>query len=164
MAQTLTILKERASRVPPVTWVIAGGVAIGLYLMFRKPPKTPGQKQYLEAAAGRLEQLAKQYGIVPSLTDAQFAALASQVLQAVAKCGTDENTIYAAFHQLNNEADLMMLILKFDVQEYDGCFEGSLPFWHVNYTLGESITSDLSYSDISALNILLRNKGIQYSF
>lgn len=138
--------------------LVAGGAA-ALYFIFRYKP-TPQQRQFLDHAKSRLEELASNYGIVPSLTMSQFSTLAAQILRAVDKCGTDEAAIQRAFIALNNEADFWQLVVSFGIGKYDGCFEGNLPSWNVHYTLPEALASDLSALQIADLNQLLFDKGI----
>lgn len=145
------------------TTVILAGIGTALYFIFKYKP-TPQQKEFLAEAKKRLEYLAKELGIVPSLTKAQFVTMASQIVRAVDKCGTDEDTIYRAFYQLNNEADFWMLVITFDVAKYDGCFEGSLPSWNVHYTLPEALASDLSPNQVMTVNEILQSRNIDVSF
>jgi len=140
--------------------IVGGGVA--LYLAFKYKPR-PEQKQYLEEAKNRLDELASQ-GIVPSLSIAQFSSLVVQLVKAFAKCGTEEDIIYNVFRKLNNEADLIFLIIKYDIAKYDGCFEGSFPSWNVHFVLSESIAADMTPSEIRNINSILSAKRINFSF
>lgn len=138
------------------------GGAVGVYLIFKYKPSKQ-QKQYLKEAKDRLTQLALD-GIVASLPMAQFTSMANEIKQAIANCGTDEQAIYRQFKLLNNEADLMQLILVYGIAKYDGCFEGRLPSWNVHYTLSESISSDMSDSEVRAVNNILSSKRINFFF
>lgn len=143
--------------------LIVGGIAGILYLIFKYKP-TKEQKDYLEAAKSMLYHLAADYGIVPSLSKGQFSSMVTTIVRALDKCGSDEQSIYRTFEMLNNEADLYQLIVSYGIAKYDGCFEGSLPFWTVNYTLSESLQSDLGDSELQRVNSILGSKGINFSF
>lgn len=152
------------ARANPLPYVAGALVVVGgLWYIFKYKP-TPGQKNFLRAAKQRLEQLAKEYGVVPSLPISQFQTLAIQINRAIDKCGTDEGAIYRAFDALNNEADFWQLCLSFDIAKYDGCFEGSLPSWNVHYTLPEALASDLSGGELENVIQRLRNRGINIAF
>lgn len=160
MPESIKKLRGKAL-VTPV--LLIGGAALALYYIFKYKP-TPAQKQFLEAAKNRLDYLAKELGIVPSLSVAQVATLAAQIARAIDKCGTDEAAIQRAFIALNNEADFWLLAISFGISKYDGCFEGSLPSWNVHYTLPEALASDLSNTDVYALTQILQSKGINITF
>lgn len=153
-----TIPKKRGQ-----TIALIGAGAVALYFIFKYKP-TAAQNAFLSEAKSRLDYLAKEYGIVPSLTLAQFKSLALQIVRSVDKCGTDEAAIYRSFMALNNEADFWQLVISFGIAKYDGCFEGSLPFWTVHYTLPESLSSDVSNNVIQNINTILKDKGINYLF
>jgi hypothetical protein len=143
--------------------VLIGAGAVALYFIFKYKP-TAAQKTFLANAKARLEYLAKELGIVPSLTTTQYATLALQIARAVDKCGTDMEAIERAFMSLNNEADFWQLTLSFGIAKYDGCFEGNLPNWNVHYTLPEALASDLSNSEILTVNNILYDKAINVRF
>lgn len=148
------------ARANPLPYMAGALVLIGgLWYIFKYKPK-PEQKEFLAAAKKRLEYLAKELGIVPSLSIATFTALAMQINRAIDKCGTDEAAIYRAFDALNNEADFWFLCIQFGISKYDGCFEGSLPSWNVHYTLPEALSSDLSGNQFQTVLAILRNKNI----
>lgn len=140
-----------------LVWIGAAGLA-AWYIFKYKP--TEQQKDFLRTARERLEYLAKEMGIVPSLPGSTFETMALQIIRAVDKCGTDMNAITRAFDQLNNEADFWLLAQTFGIAKYDGCFEGNLPSWNVHYTLPEALASDLSGSQMHTINRILNDKGI----
>lgn len=150
--------KKRGWILPAV--LVGGGLAI--YYAFKYKPRED-QKNYLQAAKNRLKELANQ-GIVTSLATSQFASMVTQLVKAFAKCGTEEDIVYNVFKKLNNEADLIQLIIAYDIAKYDGCFEGSLPSWNVHFVLSESIAADMNSSEISKINSILSSKRINFSF
>lgn len=142
--------------------VVAGGAAVALYLIFKYKP-TKAQSDFLNATKTKLEYLAKEKGIVPSLPISQFEILTVQIVKALDKCGTEFDVIGRAFASLNNEADFWKLCQVFGIQKYDGCFEGNLPSFNVHYTLPEALASDLDGQEIYTLNMILQEKQINIS-
>jgi len=143
--------------------LIVGGLAVGIYLLFKYKP-TVEQKKELAAAQSELDRLAKEEGIVPSLVDAQYASLVAVIFKAIDKCGTETDAIYRSFRSLNNEADVYRLIIEWGIAKYDGCFEGKLPFWTVHYTLSQALASDLWGHEVDIVNQILYDSGIKYRF
>ena len=141
------------------TALAIGGVGLAIWFILKYKP-TAAQKAFLDNAKKRLEYLAKELGVVPSLTDSQYQTMVTQIVRSLDKCGTDEGAIQRAFAAMNNEADFWMLCIKFGIQKYDGCFEGNLPSWNVHYTLPEALASDLNDAEIYNLNMLLQQKQI----
>lgn len=144
--------------------VTVAGVGVGAIIVYNllKNPKTPQQKQFLADCKKRLEELATQYGILPS-TDLSFTGLANEIVTAINDCGTDEDTIYRVFRSLRNEADLYSLFIAFGVAGYKGCFEGSY-FGNVHRTLPEAVTADMTNGEVSQVNSILASKNLTYTF
>jgi hypothetical protein len=149
-----------------------GGLAIGGYLIYQlfKYKPTPDQKATLADAQKMLDILHFQHGIDPSLPVVQYTSFATEIKTAVDDCGTDEETIFRVFNSLNNEADIYLLIVKYGVKAYTGCFqfEGPRPtdilLDVVHRVLPETIIEELSDTDIQKINSILSDKGIQYRF
>ena len=160
-------IKERYNKLNPQTQKIilyaGGGLAAFLliqYLLKYKP--TPQQQAELDAAKNELQRLAS-VGILPSFSLAQFQSMANAIVAAVDDCGTDEDTIYRQFQFLKNDADLYELISVYGVGSYKGCFEGSY-FGNVHRTLSETLTADMTTSQVEKINSILASKYIQYYF
>jgi len=145
--------------------LIVGGVVIAGVLVYQllKYKPTPDQQRTIDDARNMIDILHFQYGIDPSLAIAQYSSYASIIRTAVDDCGTDEDSIYGVFEGLNNEADIYMLIIKSNILSYKGCFEGSY-FGNVHRTLPETITGDMTDSQVNKINSILSDKGIQYRF
>jgi hypothetical protein len=145
--------------------ITIGAAVLGGYVLYKiitHHEPTEQQKAEINAAKQQLKDLA-YYGIFPSATDTQFSSWANEIVSAVDDCGTDEDTIYRVFNSLKNIADVYKLIIIYGVSAYKGCFEGSY-FGNVHRTLSETLTADLSNSNISTINDILRGNNIQYSF
>lgn len=91
-----------------------------------------------------------QTGESPTLSNATFNMLANKLYTAMKGIGTDEDTVYSVFGQLNNTADMLKLIAVFGTRDGE--------------TLDQWIRGDLASWEIAKLNRLLSNKGIAYSF
>jgi hypothetical protein len=159
---------KKQSTASKIAIVGAGGLAlylVGKALLHAGP--TAEQKRELTGAADKLKELGA-LGIFPS-PGMNFQSLANEIVTAVDDCGTDEDTIYSVFRQLNNEADLYSLILSYGVSSYKGCFEGSY-FGNVSRTLSQTIAAELDSSEKTYLNNILASHGdygpgmIQYRF
>lgn len=97
-----------------------------------------------------LEEHITQTGESPTLSGVQFNLLANKLYNAMKGVGTDEDTVFACFNQLNNTADVLKLIAVFGTKDGE--------------TLDQWIRGDLSSWEISRLNRNLSNKGIAYAF
>jgi hypothetical protein len=152
---------------------VAGIAALG-YVVYRSIKKSEDIKQANQAAglaAGELGQLAQQ-GIYPTLTDLAFEQMSQTITTAIDGCGTDEDAIFGVFNQLNNDADVRKLIVVFGVRYTQPCSITSpisYAMWLANDEafggpLNVFLRYDLSDSDISKINSILRSKGIAYQF
>lgn len=136
----------------------AGGLAV-YYLFFKKDASA---EQLGQQAGADLAKLMQQ-GVTPTITATQAQDFASSLVTAFDDCGTDEGTIKSVFNQLENTADVLLLIQTYGVRDYKGCFDGD---WFSDHSrnLAQGLTSELSVSDISDLNATLKSKGINYAF
>lgn len=159
--QKVSGVKSFMSNLPPWGKGLAVVGGLGLVYYFLLKGKNQGG-QLPQQADQQLQQLAQQ-GITPTMSSAEFEGLASKIVVAVDDCGTDENAIYSAFGYLQNQADLMQLIKTYGVRSYKGCFEGSY-FGNVQHNLSETLTGELSESELSTLNNILLQEGINYKF
>lgn len=102
------------------------------------------------ALNSELQEHMQETGESPTLSNATFNLLANKLYTAMKGIGTDENTIYSVFNQLNNTADVYKLIAVFGTKDGE--------------TLDQWIRGDLGYFELKKLNKILVNKGIAYSF
>lgn len=142
---------------------ILGGGAFILYNLFGKPDPRILQGNTLPqaAAAELLSEIAAGRG--PTLSASEAEALAADIVQAANDCGTDENAIYSAFANLNNRADLLLLIKTYGVKVYKACFDGDY-FKDTPRNLAETITSEFGPAERATLNNILTQEGINYAF
>jgi len=168
-----TVLVERFHAQPMKNklLIVGGVVAAGalIYHLFKHKP-TPDQQKTLDDAQRCLDNLHYNYGIDPSLPVVQYSSFATTIKTAANDCGTDEDSIYRVFEAMNNDADICMLILKYGVMKYTGCFQfeaGSFfdTILDVVYrVLPQTITEELNETAVQKINSILSNKGIQYRF
>lgn len=139
---------------------LVGAAGIAAYLIFRGDPN---RSKLPEGAATDLDGLAKQ-GTYPTITPTQAEAFSSELAQAFAGAGTDEDAIYRVFSQLKTKADVLLLITTYGVRSYQGFFEGMI--WEENVTsnLATALASELSASDLSHVNSILSGNNIDFAF
>lgn len=140
--------------------IVVGGVALfGMDVL--KRIKIDAKKGEASNAKNELQNLAKK-GIKPTITQTQAMGYAKQIVAAANEWGTDEEKIYNVFANLNNDADIYLLISTFGVQEWKGTFTAF--FSYESGTLSYLLSYELSSSEIAKINKLLSDKGINYKF
>lgn len=149
--------------------VIGGGYLI--YRNMKKNQELNQANQQGTAAAQELAALAAQ-GITPSMSVSQSEGLCQQLVQAMTGCGTDEDSVYAVFQQMQSKADVLQLVNTFGVRYYQPCVwtsPVSYAIWQANdQAYGGGLSTwlgyDMSTSEIGKINAILTGKGIDYSF
>lgn len=171
----MNLYERYYERQPSAVKVIAvAGVAALGYVVYRSVKRSEDIKkanQAAELASGELTELGQQ-GIYPTLSDSQFEQMSQTIVTAIDGCGTDEEAIFSVFNQLRNEADVRRLIVVFGVRYTEPCSVTqpiSYAKWLINDQsfggpLNVFLRYDLSDSDISEINSILRSKGIVYQF
>lgn len=89
-------------------------------------------------------------GMTQSFSKSEYASFADQIEVAIYGFGTDEDTIYNVFNQMNNDLDIVQLEKAFGVRDGQ-----SLASW---------LTGDLSSDEIDTINGILLNAGINKSY
>ena len=159
---------------PAVKIIVVAGLGLLGYSIYRSIKHNQDEKDAAKAAAaaaGELAQLAAQ-GIHPTYDDSQFYVFINSLVQAMTGCGTDESAIYQVFRQMRNEADIRRLIQLFGVQYYQPCVwtsPVSYSIWQVNDKayggdLATWLSYDLSDSEISNINNVLKGNGLTFQF
>lgn len=168
-------IKSYYDQAPPIgkTVMVVGGSALVLFAVYKlsKYFGDMATNKAGQAAAGDLSKLASQ-GVYPTYADSTFENFASQLVQAMNGCGTDENAIYQVYRQLRNDADLLRLTQIFGVRYYQPCewtspvsyaiwqfndkaYGGDLPTW---------LGYDLSSGEIENINSILAQAGISIRY
>lgn len=137
-----------------------GGIALfGMDILRRI--KADAKKGEATAAQRELDNLRRK-GIVPTITEAQAKGYVKQIVAAADDFGTDNDKIYNVFKNLNNEADVYLLISVFGVQEWKGTW--SSYFSMESGTLSYLLSYEMRDSQIQKINSILASKGINYKF
>jgi hypothetical protein len=170
-----SVYERYYERQPDAVKIIAvAGVALLGYSLYRRFRTSQDIKEANQAAAlatSELQQLAQQ-GVTPSYSLSQFENFSQTIVTAIDGCGTDEDAIYSVFGQMNNEADIRQLVATFGVRYTQPCAASSpisYTIWLANDKafggpLGVFLRFDLSDSEISHVNSILRTRGINYQF
>jgi hypothetical protein len=96
-----------------------------------------------------------------SLNSAQISILSNQIHTAFDGRGTDWPAVLRVFNQITNDADLLSVIKSYGIRTINSGvwlvpdFEGTLP---------QAINEELSSSEVTFINDLLKTKGIKYRF
>lgn len=83
-------------------------------------------------------------------TQMQLNGYASKLYAAMKGWGTDEDSIYDVFRQMQSRSDVLQLIRTFGVKDH--------------MTLNEWLIDELSANEIDKVNQILANNGINYKF
>lgn len=154
--------------------LITVGVGVAGWLLYRNWKKQQDLKkanQAADIAASDLQQLAAQ-GVYPSYNGSQYETFSIALQEAMNGCGTDEDSIYQVFRQMQNKADVLALIKQFGVRYYQPCWitqADAYAIWMFNDqayggNLNTWLSYDLNSSEIGQINSILQQKGIDYSF
>ena len=170
-----SVYEKYYERQPAAVKVIAvAGLALTGYLVYRahkKKADLSAANQAGQLATNELSALAQQ-GVYPSYSDSQFQVFVDTLVQAMTGCGTDEDAVYNVFRQMRNDADIRKLVAQFGVQFYQPCAWTSpisYSIWqfddqHYGGGLATWLGYDLSSDNISEINGILRDNGINYQF
>jgi len=93
----------------------------------------------------------------------QYSQFAQKIENAGHDIGTDEASMFAVFRKIKTNKDLLLLKKAFGTRPYTGDI---LPYFVLRNDLDLQgwITSELSSSDVTKINTILRNNGVTYSF
>ena len=115
-----------------------------------------------KAADNQLGSLAEQ-GIRPTISKAQAEGFANSLQAAFDGCGTDTDAIGNVMIQMNNDADIYLLISTYGVRKYDAC-NWEMDFGDKELSLNAAISDELDGPEKSYINTILKNKGIKFQF
>lgn len=147
--------------------VVAVMVIVLVIIVWRK---TGGQ--IVDAIKGKLEEKnsEKDYntsasgaetetGQKPTLSKTRVGSLCKQIYNACRFPGTDENAVYSALGQLNNQADWVLL-----KDYYAEWWQANTSHIWCESTLIGTLTDDLSESELQKCREILDQKGIDPDF
>jgi hypothetical protein len=158
----LKIWKESDTVVKLVIVAVFIVLVIFIYRLIKKAlTKSPGQ-QSLSTASDELKTLINS-GEKTNYSDAQFAAFADNLEQAMTGVGTDEEAIKKVINYLQNKADVLSLIKTFGIRDYT---DDKFLMYNVKpFNLNQWFGVELNASDLeNFVNQPLKQKGINYSF
>lgn len=154
--------------------IIVGGVAVigyTIYTKIRDRARLQDAMKVGDFAEQELMALAKK-GIRPTLGKTQLESMSAKLEEAMNGCGTTTDQVYQVFKDLQNKADLLSLIMQFNVRYYRPCAVSS-PISYAVWLRNERayggniatwLTYDLSSAEITKINEILSAKGIDYKF
>jgi hypothetical protein len=157
-------LPAQKTKVSPETWVklgvyIAGGVAIAFgvkkVLDYFKPERKREESEQ-KVVTGELETETKATPL--SYPVSQYATFANIIETAGFDIGTDEDAIYTVFRSLKNNADYLALSNAWGKptrKVYDFGFG-------YNMTLPQYLRWEMSDTEVSRINSILKSKNIKY--
>ena len=154
--------------------IVVGGVAIigyTIYTKIRDKVRLQDAMKVSGFAETELKELMKK-GIKPTLSKSQIEGMILKLEEAMNGCGTTTDQIYQVFGELNNKADVLALIVAFEVRYYRPCAISSpisYAIWLKNErayggNLNSWLSYDLSSSEIQKINSILATKNIDYKF
>jgi hypothetical protein len=158
----LKIWKESDTVVKLVIVAVFIVLVIVIYRLIKKAlTKSPGQ-QSLNTTSDELKTLIKS-GEKTNYSDAQFAAFADNLEQAMTGIGTDEEAIKKVINYLQNKADVLSLIKTFGIRDYT---DDKFLMYNIKpLNLNQWFNIELGASDLETfVNQPLKQKGINYSF
>jgi len=142
--------------------IAIGSVGIGyfVYKQIQKNKGTQGEKKDVKKVEDDVTILKKQ-GQSPSYTEGSYNIFASQLLQAMAGYGTDEQQIYRVMAKMSKDIDFAKLVTAFGVRTlpcdplrpFDNCGSGNLL---------ELLSSELDDSEANYCNKILAKNGVKY--
>lgn len=144
--------------------VAIGGVAalgFAIYRGVKKRLSLAGAFDEKRKVKDELKNLGEK-GIKPTLTEAEYAAMANQLVASFDGYGSKVSEIYKVFDKLKNDADVMKLIDSYGIREISsGRFN---PEPNFKGTLAGAITEEMAGQEIAFANSVLKKKGIKITF
>jgi len=91
----------------------------------------------------------------------QYSLFADNLFSAMDGMGTDEESIYGVFRQMQTDDDVSQLIVAYGIRTVTD----PRP-WYSNkdLSLAQSIKDELDETEVKKINVILAGKGIKYRF
>lgn len=134
--------------------LVGGGVAV--YFLVKKFSKSReqiiGETSSGDIVSEILQDSQNSAQIAQAATISQLTAksIAQKIQNAWGFLNDDEDAIYKAFAQINNLADLMLVIQMYGQYKHED--------------LAEALQSRLNEKELQKVNLILQSKGINYQF
>ena len=158
-------LGESFKGLPPwargvIAVAVVGGSSYLLYKLIQKAKQSqsPEGKESKEIENEIKTDTSKQ-----SYPLSQYSQMAQKIEGAGHDIGTDEASIYAVFRKIKTNKDFLLLKKAFGTRPYTGDI---LPYFVLRNDLDLQgwLTSELSSSELTKVNTILRNNGVTYDF
>ena len=170
---TSNFVKASYMNLPPATrgLVTVVGVGIILYIAYKIyknisdtaggiVSQEKGNKQEDRGWGADADKLNQNPATRATITTAQASSFSNSLHAAMDGYGTDEDSIYAIFRHIKNDADFALLMNAYGVREVSSGAWNPEP----NYTgtLTGALTSELAAEDKAKINNILSGKKITY--
>jgi hypothetical protein len=133
-----------------IKWALIITLVIALFFLARKAIKAIRSDVYSNQVNAEIQANELSYPLN------QYITLADQIHDAMAYLGTKNNQVTAVIQKLNTLSDVLQLIKAFGSRNYYG-------FWGAK-TLPQWFSLELSTSETAALNAILKQKSINFTF
>ena len=138
------------------------GVANPIRKLIIKKLDQEKEQRETKAAGHELNKLKRQ-GVSPTITKAQAESFSNTLRIAFSDCGTNEQAVYNVMEQMNNEADIYLLIDTYGIREYSGCGPWNVFAATQNVGLSSAISDEMPV-EMPIINAILAKKGIKFRF
>lgn len=136
-------------------------IGFTIYKKIQKRIGLAGAFKEKREVTDKLKELEKE-NIKPTLSDAEFAAMANQLVAAFDGYGSKVSEVYKNFDKLKNDADVLKLIDAYGIREISsGRFN---PEPNYKGTLAGAIAEEMAGQEIAYANSVLKKKGIKITF
>lgn len=150
--------------------VIAVGVLVGIYFIFKKVTGAPAKIKEGQGNRQEDKEVNKEFdklvtsGKGPTLSMAQMSQYANQCYTAMDGCGTDEEGITTILKKAKNDADVMGIIKAYGTKEVHPCT--GTGWFTSNYkgNLGGAMSDEMSRYWLDVINADYKKKGIKHRF
>lgn len=150
--------------------VVVGGLAViyfagkSIFDRIKKDAESKNSKQVVTDSKKDLQSLLNK-GIRLSYPVSTYTALASSLNVAFNGFGTAETQVYAIMGQMKNEADILQLIVSFDLRTIKGgSLFGISQADTYKIDLPGAIHDEMLVEEIQHINQILKNNNVDYQF
>lgn len=138
-------------------------IAYVTYKIIKKINQAPVDRPNVsenQQTSNELQMLNQNPSTKQKITNSQAFSMANSIFQAMAGLGTDEDAIISQFYLLTNNADYLALQKAFGTRNIPS---GSIVFVSdFKGTLAPALRNELSATDCSRINNILKAKKIKY--
>lgn len=146
--------------------VLAVGGAAAIYFAARgiinRIKQDAQNKNYRTSVANAKKDLETllRAGVKLTYQPSQYNGYVSTLLSAFNGWGTRNYQVYGVFDKMKNKADVLQLIIAYDIQT----IKGTWPQTDFKSDLPGAIADEMDSIEIWSLNKILKNNGVDYQF